>query len=149
MALLTHTLLNRSAQLMGTEKTGRDVRELETCPAKGKKKIILFLLHNKNRAVSFKAILRQWDREWGDWRWSSAQRFCSCQAYTVPPVPSPERGLAAAARQNPDLAANYSEAEPRIKLLTDTTTLPLSFCLKILTAFKVTFTVNIHFSFPA
>lgn len=38
MALLTHTLLNRSAQLMGTEKTGRDVRELETCPAKGKKK---------------------------------------------------------------------------------------------------------------
>lgn len=37
MALLTHTLLNRSAQLMGTEKTGRDVRELETCSAKGKK----------------------------------------------------------------------------------------------------------------
>jgi len=49
----------------------------------------------------------------------------------------------AAASPDPILAANYSEAQPQIDLLTGTTTLPLS-CLEIPTAFKVTSTSNIH-----
>lgn len=54
-----------------------------------------------------------------------------------------EHDLDAAARQNPNLPANYSEAEPEIHPLTATTTLPFS-CPEILTAFKVMCTLNIH-----
>lgn len=57
---------------------------------------------------------------------------------------SRQHDVDATASQNPNLAANYSEAEPKINLLTDTTTLPLS-RLEISTAFKVTYTLNIHF----
>lgn len=55
-----------------------------------------------------------------------------------------EHNLDATASQNPNLTANYSEAEDKINLLTDTTILPLS-CLEILTAFKVIYSLNIPF----
>lgn len=55
-----------------------------------------------------------------------------------------EHNLDATASQNPNLTAIYSEAEAKINLLTDTTTLPLS-CLEILTAFKVIYSLNIPF----
>lgn len=48
----------------------------------------------------------------------------------------------AAARPDPDLAANYSKAGANINLLRDTTTLPLSFCLRMVAACKVISTQN-------
>lgn len=47
-----------------------------------------------------------------------------------------------AALPNPDLATKYSKAGANINLLSDTTALPLSFCLRTVAAWKVTWTRN-------
>lgn len=47
-----------------------------------------------------------------------------------------------AALPNPDLTTNYSKAGAILNLLSDTTTLPLSFCLCVVAAWKVTWTQN-------